>query len=55
MTFTSDDCALYHQTKTLINFRSKRKLNSKYLIQPINTLPVELTGTHELDLLIKGE
>ena len=38
--------ALYHQTKTPISFWYRRGLNSRSLIQPSETLPVELTGTH---------
>ena len=38
--------ALYCQTKTLISFWYKRGLNPISLIQPSETLPVELTGTH---------
>ena len=43
----------YHQTKTLISFWCKRKLNSKSLIQPSETLPIELTGIHAYNLIIK--
>ena len=39
--------ALYHQTKTLISFWYKRGLNPKSLIQPSETLLIELTRTHE--------
>ena len=45
--------ALYHQTKTPINFWYKRKLNPRSLIQSSETLPVELTGTHHLILVFK--
>ena len=38
--------ALYHQTKTQISFWCRRGLNPKSLIQPLETLPIELTGTH---------
>ena len=38
--------ALYHQTKTPIGFWCRWGLNSKSLIQPSKTLPIELTGTH---------
>ena len=38
--------ALYHQTKTPISFYCRRGLNSRSLIQPLETLPVKLTGTH---------
>ena len=40
--------ALYHQTKTPISFWCRRGLNSRSLIQPSETLPVELTETHEI-------
>ena len=36
----------YHQTKISISFWCKRGLNPRFLIQPSETLPVELTGTH---------
>ena len=38
--------ALYHQTKTPISFWRRWGLNLKSLIQPSETLPVELAGTH---------
>ena len=38
--------ALYHQIKTLISFWCRRELNPRSLIQPSETLPIELTGTH---------
>ena len=38
--------ALYHQNKTLITFCCRRGLNPRFLIQPSETLPVELTETH---------
>ena len=38
--------AIYHQTKTPISFWYRRELNSRSLIQPSETLPIELTGTH---------
>ena len=38
--------AFYHQTKIPISFWCKRGLNTRSLIQPSETLPVELTGTH---------
>ena len=38
--------ALYHQTKTPISFWCRQGLNPRSLIQPSETLPVELTGTH---------
>ena len=40
--------ALYHQTKTPISFWCRRKLNPRSLIQLLETLQVELTGTHRL-------
>ena len=42
MKSTSDDCTLYHQTKTPIDFWCRRGLNSRSLIQLSETLPVEL-------------
>ena len=36
----------YHQIKILIDFWCRRKLNFKSLIQPSETLPVELTIIH---------
>ena len=44
--------ALYHQTKTPISFWCKWLLNLRSLIQLSETLPVELTGTHNYYLLI---
>ena len=44
------DNALYHQTKTLINFWCRWKLNLRSLIQPLETLPIELTKTHKLNI-----
>ena len=41
---------LYHQTKTPIGFWCRRGLNLRSLIQPSETLPVELTGTHNFSL-----
>ena len=38
--------ALYHRTKTSINFWCRQELNPRSLIQPSETLPVELTVTH---------
>ena len=38
---------LYHQTKTPISFSCRQKLNSKFLIQLSETLPVELIRTHD--------
>ena len=43
--------AIYHQTKTLFSFWCKRWLNSKSLIQLLETLPVELTETHDISQL----
>ena len=40
--------AIYHQTKTPISFWWKWKLNPKFLIQPSETLPIELTETCRL-------
>ena len=37
---------LYHQIKILIGFWCRRKLNLKSLIQPSETLPVELIIIH---------
>ena len=39
---------IYHQTKTSISFRCRRGLNPKSLIQPLETLAVELAGTHRM-------
>ena len=44
--------ALYHQTKTLISFWCRWGLNLKSLVQPSETLSVELTGTHILHDLV---
>ena len=38
--------ALYNHTKTPISFLCRRELNLKFLIQLLETLPIELTGTH---------
>ena len=38
--------ALYHRTKTPISFWYSWGLNPRFLIQPLETLPVELIGTH---------
>ena len=46
MSSTFDDCALYHQTKTSINFWFRWELNPRTLIQPSDILPVKLTKTH---------
>ena len=37
----------YYQIKTLISFWCRQSLNSRSLIQPLETLPVKLTGTHK--------
>ena len=42
----SDNCALYHQTKTSIDFWYRQELNLRSLIQPLETLLVKLTRTH---------
>ena len=42
--------SLYHQTKILISFWCKRKLNPKYFIQSSEILPIELTETHNQSL-----
>ena len=36
----------YHQTKILISFWCKRGLNLRSLIQPSETLLIDLTETH---------
>ena len=41
--------ALYHQTKTPVSFCCRRGLNRRSLIQPSETLPVELVGTTKFD------
>ena len=43
--------ALYHQTKTPTSFQCRWGLNPRSLIQPSETLPVELTGTHYIQEL----
>ena len=40
--------ALYHQTKTSIDFLCKQGLNFRSLIQLLETLLIELTRTHKL-------
>ena len=47
MASTSDSCTLYHQIKTPINFLCRRELNIRSLIQPSETLSIELTETHK--------
>ena len=37
----------YHQTKTPIDILCRRKLNSRYLIQLLETLLVKLTRIHK--------
>ena len=44
--------AHYHQIKTPISFWCRRRLNFRSLIQPSETLPVELTETHENGIII---
>ena len=39
--------ASYYQTKTLIGFWYKRRLNTRSLIQPSEILPIKLTETHK--------
>ena len=39
--------AFYYQTKIPIGFWCRHGLNPRYLIQPSETLPIELTGTHD--------
>ena len=60
MAFTSNDnlwrpllmIALYHQTKTPISSWCRRGLIHRSLIQPSETLLVELTGTHNSKLYL---
>ena len=43
---------LYHQTNTPISFWYRQRLNLKSLIQPSETLSVELIGTYlKFDIL----
>ena len=42
--------ALYHKIKTPISFWCRLILNLISLIQLSNTLPVELTGTHNITI-----
>ena len=44
---------LYYQTKIPISFWCKQELNPEYLIQPSETLPVELTETHFFPSFLK--
>ena len=46
MMSTSNNCAIYHQTKTPISFWCRREINPKSIIQSSKTLLVELTETH---------
>ena len=46
------DDAFYYQIKTPIDFWYRRELNSKSLIQPSETLLIELTKTHAITLLV---
>ena len=39
--------APYYQTKTLIGFWYRRKLNTRSLIQPSEILPIKQTETHK--------
>ena len=41
---------LYYQTKISIGFWCKWRLNPRSLIQLSETLPIELTGTHNYKL-----
>ena len=43
---------LYHQTKIPISFWCRQGLNPKSLIQPSETLPIELTRTHLFFFLV---
>ena len=43
MASTFDDSALYHQIKTPRYFWCRQRLNPRSLIQPLETLLVELT------------
>ena len=45
-----DHIAFYHQTKTLISFWCRQRLNPRFLIQLVETSLVELTGTHDCHL-----
>ena len=51
MTFDFDNCVFYYQTKTPNKFWYKWRLNPKSFIQPLETLPVELTKTHNFCFL----
>ena len=57
MAFAPNDNSLssnYHQTKILISFWCKWRLNPKFLIQPSEILPVELIETHKDYKLLRG-
>ena len=43
---------IYYQTKTPIGFWCKRRLNSRSLIQPSETLPAKLTGINFLRMTL---
>ena len=43
---------IYYQTKTPICFWCKRRLNSRSLIQPSETLPAKLTGINFLRMTL---
>ena len=47
MAFVPND-AVYHETKTPIDFWCRQRLNPRSFIQPPNTLLVELTRTHKI-------
>ena len=42
----------YYQTKTLISFWCRRRLNLRSLIQPLETLLVELAATHVMERIL---
>ena len=46
MTSALDD-TFYHQTKIPIDFWYRRELKPRFLIQPSETLSIELTKTHD--------
>ena len=43
--------ALYYQAKISISFWCKRGLNPRFLIQPLETLLIELIGIHIYNLI----
>ena len=45
---------IYYQIKTPIGFWYRQKLNFKYLIQLLETLPIKLIETHQFTLIIIG-